>query len=87
MEMILKPIVPHLITYIKDDWEFIKCLPRFLTVDSDMYSCDIASLYTSIPTELGLETIEFWIMRKRNLIPQRLTKEFILESIEFIFKK
>ena len=51
-----------------------------------MYSCDIESLYTSIPTELGLETIEYWIMRKRNLIPQRFTKEFILESIEFILK-
>lgn len=25
-EMLLKPIVPHLITYIKVDWEFIKCL-------------------------------------------------------------
>ena len=87
MDMILKPIVPHLITYIKDDWEFIKFLPRFLTVDSDMYSCDTASLYTSIPTKLDLETIEYWIMRKRNLIPQRVTKEFILESIEFIFKK
>ena len=51
-----------------------------------MYSCDIESLYTSIPTELGLETMEYWNMRKRNLIRQRFTKEFILESIEFILK-
>ena len=86
IETLLKPIVPHLITYIKDDWEFIQFLPRSLTFDSDMYSCDIESLYTSIPTELGLEAIEYWIMRKRDLIPQRFTKEFILESIEFILK-
>ena len=51
-----------------------------------MYSCDIKSLYTSIPTELGLEAIEYWIMRKRYFIPQCFTKEFILESIEFILK-
>ena len=51
-----------------------------------MYSCDIESLYTSVTTELGLEAIEYWIMRKRDLIPQRFTKEFILESIEFILK-
>ena len=51
-----------------------------------MYSCNIESLYTSIPSELGLEAIEYWIMRKRNLVSQRFTKEFILESIEFILK-
>ena len=51
-----------------------------------MYSCDIESLYTSRPTEFGLEAIEYWIMRKRDLIPQRFTKEFILESIELILK-
>ena len=51
-----------------------------------MYSCDIESLYTSVPTDLGLEAIEYWIIRKGNLIPQRFTKKFILESIEFILK-
>ena len=51
-----------------------------------MYSCDIESMYTSVPTELGLEAIEYWIMRKRDLIGQGFTKECILESIEFILK-
>ena len=51
-----------------------------------MYSCDIETLYTSLPTELGLEAIEDWIMSKRDLIPQHFTKEFILESIELILK-
>ena len=50
-----------------------------------MYSCDIVRLYTSIPTERDLEAIEYWIMRKRDVIPQRFTKEFMLGSIEFIF--
>ena len=86
IETLLKPIVPLLITYRKDDWEFIQFLPRSLTFDSNMYFCDIESLYTSVPTELGREAIEYWIMKKQDLIPQRFTKEFILESIEFIFK-
>ena len=51
-----------------------------------MYSCDIESFHASIPTELGLEAIEYWIMRKRDFIPQRFAKEFILESTEFIFE-
>ena len=66
--MLLKLIVPHLITFIKDDWEFIKLLPRSITFDSDMYSCHVESLHTSIPTEIGLEAIEYWIMRKQNFI-------------------
>ena len=55
-----------------------------LTFDRDMHSCDTKSLYTSTPTELGLEAIEYWILRKRNLIPQHFNNEFILESIESI---
>ena len=85
-ETLLKPTVSHLLTYIKDDWEYIKFSPRSLTFDTHMYYCDIESLYTSIPSEIGLEAMEYWIMRKRNLIPQCFTKNFILESIEFILK-
>ena len=70
----------------EDDWEFVKFLPRSLNFDSDMYSCDIESLYTSIPTELGLEAIKYWIIRKQDLIPQGFTKEFILGSIEFVLR-
>ena len=51
-----------------------------------MYSCNIESLYTSMPTEIGLEAIEYWSMRKRNLMTQCFAKEFILELIEFILK-
>ena len=46
-----------------------------------MYSCDIESLYTLIPTELGLEAIEYWIMRKRYLIPQRFTKDLLSNQL------
>ena len=52
-----------------------------------MYSCNTESLYISVLTELGLEGIKYWIIRKKNLIPQRLTKKCILELIEFILKK
>ena len=48
---------------------------------------DIESTHDSVTTELSLEAVEYWIMRKRNLISQRSTKEFILEPNEFILKK
>ena len=84
LEILLKPIVPCLTTYIKDDWDFLKFLPREIDYDCDIYSCDIESLYTSLPTELGLEAINYWINLKRNLIPTRFSNEFILEALEFV---
>ena len=86
IENLLKPIVSCLTTYLKDDWEFLRFLPSSLNFDSVLYSCDIASYYTSIPIDLGIEAINYWIKRKRSLIPERFTKEFIIDSIKFILK-
>ena len=51
-----------------------------------MYSCNISSSCTSIPTELGVEAISYWFHRKRELIPQRFTNDFITESLKFALK-
>ena len=51
-----------------------------------MYSCDISSLYTSMPTELGIEAISYYLHKKRELIPQRFTNNFINESLKFVLK-
>ena len=62
------PIVPCLTTYVKDDWHFIKQLPTTLNYEATLYSRDIESLYTSIPIDLGLGAISFWLSNKSNLI-------------------
>ena len=51
-----------------------------------MYSCDISSLYILIPTELGVEAISYWLHKKRELIPQRFTNDFIMESLKSVLK-
>ena len=51
-----------------------------------MYSCDISSLYTAIPTELGMDAISYWLHKKRKLIPQLFTNDFIIESLKFVLK-
>ena len=63
VENLLKPIVPCLTTYVKDDWDFLPFLPCSLNFDSALYSCDIESLYTSNPIDLGIEAIDYWITR------------------------
>ena len=74
IEKLLKPIVPCLTTYVKDDWHFIKQLPTTLNYETTLYSCDIESLYTSIPIDLGLEAISYWLNNKSNLILNRFSK-------------
>ena len=45
------------------------------------YSCDIESLYTLIPIDLGLEAILYWLNNKNNLILNRFSNNFILEAL------
>ena len=84
VEKILSPLVPLLKSYVKDDWDFIRRLPRMTSFECEIYSVDIVSLYTNIPHKLGLEAVEYYIDKHRNKIPKRFTKEFILESIKFV---
>ena len=50
IEFLLKPVIAALKIYIKDDWDFLRKLPTKIPFDSTMYSCDISSLYPSIPS-------------------------------------
>ena len=71
---------------MKYDWDFLRFLSHSLIFDSLLHSCDIERLYISIPIDLGIKAIDSWITRKRNLIPERFTKEFIIDSIKFVLK-
>ena len=83
---ILKPIVPTQTSYVKDDWDYLRKIPRKLDGKYQLFGCDIKSLYTSIPHELGLKAIKYWITKCRNLIDTRFTDDFIMESVEFLLK-
>ena len=83
---ILRPIVPTQTSYVKDDWDYLRKIPRNLKGKYKLFGCDIQSLYTSIPHELGLEAMEYWLNRRRDLVQDRFTNEFILEAIEFLLK-
>ena len=83
---ILKPLVESQRSYVKDDWDVLGKLPHGTDGTHKLFGCDITSLYTSIPHELGLEAIRYWICRRRDLIDSRFTEEFILEAIELMLK-
>ena len=50
---ILSPLVNYQQSYIKDEWDFVKKLPSKVESKYKLLSCDIKSLYPSIPTELA----------------------------------
>ena len=83
---ILTPLVQMQTTYVKDDWDYLRKLPHRLEEKCKLFGCDITSFYTSIPHELGLKAIKYWINRCRNPIPARFTNNFIIESVEFLLK-
>ena len=84
IEKVLNPLVSHMKSYIKDEWDFLRKIPYKITYPATLLTCDIVSLYTSIPTELGLEAIDYWITKLGHLIPTRFSKRCILDMIKFI---
>ena len=69
---------------IKDDWDFIRKLPSRVDYSCVLASCDIVSLYTSVPHDLELEALLYWTEKKRNSIPERFTKAFNSEAASFV---
>ena len=59
---------------------------RTLNYEATLYSCDIESLYTSIPIDCLLEAILYWLNKKSNLILCVFSKNFTLEALEFILR-
>ena len=86
IEKILKPRVETQKTFIKDDWDYLKQLPSHVDGAFNLFSCDVTSLYTSITHELGIEAINYWLNKRRDLIKTRFNNAFIIESLEFILK-
>lgn len=86
LEKILSPFVPRLKTFVKDDRDFLSRVPRFIDYDCDLVSCDIVSLYTNIPHDLGLEALRYWLTKYPELLPQRFSVEFVLEASKLILE-
>ena len=80
LEKMLTPIVSCLKTYIKDDWDFIRKLPYHVDHPCVLASCDVVNLYTSIPHDLGLEALSYWIEKKPELNTRALHKGVYFRS-------
>ncbi|CAG2243423.1 unnamed protein product [Mytilus edulis] len=86
LDILLKPILKHIPSFVRDDLDMLNHLPRTVCKDSIMVSFDVVNLYTTIPHEYGLTAIEFWLEKFPSEVPDRIEKKFIIEGIKFILQ-
>ena len=86
LDILLQPYTKHIKSYIKDTKDFLQKLPTELTENSILVSFDVVNLYSNIPHNLGLEAITYWLNKFPDELPNRISKNFILEGIKFILE-
>ena len=86
LEKILTPLVSHQKTFIKNELDFLRKFPRNVEPDTYIMCCDVKSLYTSIPNDLGMRALQYWITRLSSIIPSRFSENFILEASQFVLE-
>ena len=64
---------------------------RFLTLpapleESILVSFDVVNLYSNIPHDFGIEAISFWLNKYPKVLPNRISKKFVLDGIKLILE-
>ena len=87
LDIILKPSCKHVPSYIRDDLDFLNHIPEEVPENTTMVSFDVVSLYTSIPHELGLRAIEYWINNFATSLERPFSNDFILKAMSVVLKE
>ena len=86
IDVVLKPYLKHVKSYIRDSVDFLNHLPENIDEDSLLVTFDVNSLYTNIDHQVGLDAIRYWLETYPEDLNPRINKEFVLEAIELILK-
>ena len=85
-DILLQPYTKHIKSYIKDTTDFHSKLPTSTNPGTLLVSFDVVNLYTNIPHDLGIEAIEYWLIKFPQELPARISVEYLLEGIKFILE-
>ena len=86
LDILLKPLVHKVKSYIKDTTDFLNNLPENTEYDTKLVSFDVTNLYSNIDHQLGLQAIKYWLDKFPEYIPPRVHKELIVKGIQFILE-
>ena len=73
VDILLKPFLIHIKSYIKDNLDFLAKCSRENKWDTILTTFDVVGLYSNIPHEYGLEAIEYWLDK----FPELYTEDFL----------
>ena len=86
IDILLKPLLKHVKSYVRDDIDFLTKLPKNISKDEEFITFDVTNLYSNISHELGIKAISHWIDKHYSSIDKRFSKEFIIDSIKIILE-
>lgn len=86
MDILLKPYIKHVPSFLRDTNDFLSQLPEEIGSETTFATFDVESLYSNIPNELGVEAITYWLEKFPEELPDRFTKDFVLDSLSFILE-
>lgn len=87
LDLILKPLCKKVPSFIRDDMDFLNHIPNEISENTLLVSFDVVSLYTSIPHDLGLEAIGYWLDNYSTSLTRPFSKEFLLKAISIVLQQ
>lgn len=86
LDIILKPPCKIVPSYIEDYAEFFNYILQKIYQGIIFVRFHITSSYTNIPQDLGIEAVDFCIIKHPNSISKRFSKECTLEELKLILE-
>ena len=86
IDILLKPFLPHVKSYIKDNLDFLSKCSRENYEDTSLVMLNVVNLYTNIPHTFRLESLDYWLENHPESLHARFNKEFVLEYAKFILQ-
>ena len=86
LDTLLKPYLLKVHSYLRDNIDFLNFIPKNVPLHTKLVSFDIVSLYTTIPHNLGLESISFWLNKHPELLAERFSIRFVVRGLQIILE-
>ena len=84
LDHVLKPYITSLPSFIKDTKHFLNEIPKFISETDLFCTYDVVSLYTTIPHNLGLSSVSYFIEQFPDKLSPRFSKDCIIEFLSFV---
>lgn len=86
LDKLLKPMYQFIPSFIKDTFDLLSKLPRSYNNNTVFISLDVKSLYTSIPHQLGYDSIQYFVSTHSYSGNQQFPIPFFLDAVKIVLE-